>query len=146
MKLRQPYARHTVESIVGHNLVGRSQHLESLGHFGYSDDVMKTCCLPAASAALLLLTLGATSIPASQAQAPAAPPAAQAGHPSGKLVIWGDVALFDRPEAPDNCILTNRFKKGQRVGFRMTAIDGGTGDVENTATLVAHVTYARQDR
>jgi hypothetical protein len=24
----------------------------------------------------------------------------------------------------------------------MTAIDGGTGEVENTATLVAHVTYA----
>ena len=76
-----------------------------------------------------------------QAQ-PAAPPPAQPGHPSGKLVIWGDVALFDRPEAPDNCILTNRFKKGQRVGFRMTAIDGGTGEVENTAILVAHVKYA----
>jgi hypothetical protein len=89
-------------------------------------------------------------MPASQAQVPAsgqgrgqpaAPPPAQKGHPSGKLVIWGDVALFDRPEAPDNCILTNRFKKGQKVGFRMTAIDGGTGEVENTATLVAHVTY-----
>jgi hypothetical protein len=74
--------------------------------------------------------------------APAPPPAAQAGHPSGKLVLWGDVALFNNPSDPDNCILTNRYKRGQRVGFRMTAIDGGTGEVENTATLVAHVTYA----
>ena len=38
--------------------------------------------------------------------------------------------------------MMNRFKKGQRIGFRMTAIDGGSGEVENSATLVAHVTYA----
>ena len=25
---------------------------------------------------------------------------------------------------PTHCILTNRFKRGQRVGFRQTAIDG----------------------
>ena len=68
-------------------------------------------------------------------------PAAQAGHPSGKLVIWGDVALFERPGTPNNCILTNRFKRGQRVGFRMTAVDGGSGDVENSAVPVAHVTH-----
>jgi hypothetical protein len=71
----------------------------------------------------------------------APPPPAQPGHGTGKLVIWGDVALFERPGTPNNCILTNRFRKGQRVGFRMTAIDGGTGEVENSATLTAHVTY-----
>jgi len=76
------------------------------------------------------------------AQPAAAPPPAQPRHPSGQLVIWGDIARFDRPDAPDNCILTNRYKKGERVGFRMTAIDGGTGEGENTAALVAHVTYA----
>lgn len=73
---------------------------------------------------------------------PAAPAPPQAGHPSGKLVIWGDIALFERPGEPNNCLLTNRFKRGQRVGFRMTAVDGGSGEVENTAVLVAHVTYA----
>lgn len=73
--------------------------------------------------------------------APPAPPAPQAGHPSGKLVIWGDVALFNPPTDPDNCILTNRYKKGQRIGFRMTAFDGGTGEVENTAVMVVHVNY-----
>ncbi|MEQ1573185.1 MAG: hypothetical protein ABL993_02960 [Vicinamibacterales bacterium] len=72
---------------------------------------------------------------------PAAPPAPQPGHPSGKLVIWGDISLFERPGTPNNCILTNRYKRGQRVGFRMTAFDGGSGEVENTAVLVGHVTY-----
>lgn len=74
-------------------------------------------------------------------QQQAAPPAPQPGHPSGRLVIWGDVALFERPGTPNNCILTNRFTKGQRVGFRMTAIDGGTGEVENTAALTVHLMY-----
>ena len=97
-----------------------------------------------------VLALAPSSTLSGQAQAPAQgqgrgqpapPPPPQAGHPSGKLVIWGDVALFNKPDDPDNCILTNRFKRGQRVGFRMTAIDGGTGEVENTAILVAHVNY-----
>jgi hypothetical protein len=74
--------------------------------------------------------------------APLPPPEPQAGHPSGKLVIWGDVASFDVPGTlPTHCILTNRFKRGQRMGFRMTAIDGGSGETENTAVLVAHVKY-----
>ena len=59
----------------------------------------------------------------------------------GKLVIWGDLASFDQPPtSPTHCILTNRFKRGQRVGVRMTAIDGGSGEVENTAVLTAHLT------
>ena len=78
---------------------------------------------------------------AGQGQAPAAP-ARQAGHPSGKLVIWGDLALFAPPTDPDNCVLMNRFKRGQKVGFRMTAHDGGRGEIENTAVLTAHVQYA----
>jgi hypothetical protein len=76
------------------------------------------------------------------AQQPAPPPPPQAGHPQGKLILWGDIALFNNPADPDNCILKNRFKKGERVGFRMTAFDGGSGETENTAVLVAHVTYA----
>jgi hypothetical protein len=80
--------------------------------------------------------------PAAGRGAPAPPPAAQAGHPSGKLIIWGDVAFFDSPANPDNCILTNRYKRGQRIGFRMTAFDGGSGETENTAVMVVHVTYA----
>jgi hypothetical protein len=66
-------------------------------------------------------------------------PSPQIGHPSGKLVIWGDVAQFINGASPDNCILKNRYKKGERIGFRMTAIDGGTGEPENSAVLTAHL-------
>lgn len=71
-----------------------------------------------------------------------APQVARPGHGMGQLVIWGDVALFEKMGTADNCILSNRYRKGQRVGFRMTAIDGGTGETENTATLTVHLTYA----
>jgi hypothetical protein len=95
----------------------------------------------------LVATLAAQGQPAAPAQGrgqgrgEAPPPAAQPGHPQGKLIIWGDTSLFEKPGTPDNCIVTNRFKRGQRLGFRMAAFDGGTGDVENTAELVAHVNY-----
>jgi len=76
------------------------------------------------------------------ALAQTAPPAPQPGHPSGKLVIWGDMTDFSRPGTPLRCFNTNRFKRGQRAGFRMTAIDGGSGEVENTAEMVVHLNYA----
>jgi hypothetical protein len=71
-----------------------------------------------------------------------APPAAQPGHPSGQLIVAGDVVNFNPAGTPNACGLQSRFRRGDRVGFRMTARDGGTGDVENTAVLVAHVTFA----
>lgn len=58
----------------------------------------------------------------------------------GKLVIFADVAVFINPNDPRNCFLQNRFKKGDRMGWRMTAVDGNTGEVENTAELTVHVT------
>ena len=120
---------------------------------------MKVRYILACSACVVLTILAAATLggqaqsqpaaqggqPAAPPPAQAAPPPAQAGHPSGRLVLWGDVALFNMPTDPDNCILTNRFKRGQRVGFRMTAIDGGTSDVENSAVLVAAVAVARLD-
>lgn len=74
--------------------------------------------------------------------APPPPPPPQPGHPSGKLVIWGDMGDMSRPGTPLRCFNTNRFRRGQRAGFRMTAIDGGTGEVENTAEMVVHINYA----
>jgi hypothetical protein len=73
---------------------------------------------------------------------PPTPPAVQAGHPSGKLVIWGDLADFTRPGPVLRCYATSRFKRGQRAGFRMTAVDGGTGEIENSTEMVVHVTHA----
>lgn len=107
-------------------------------------------------AALAVLALsGIVSLTAQQpaGQSPAAPaggrgnappppaPAKQQGHGTGKLIIWGDLASFQPRGHPMNCLTMNRFKRGEPVGFRMTAIDGGTGEIENTAELVAHVIY-----
>ena len=76
------------------------------------------------------------------AQPPPAAPKPRAGHPSGKLILWGDVALFERPGDPENCFVLNRFKRGQRIGFRMAAMDGGTGEPENTAVLIVHLSVS----
>jgi hypothetical protein len=88
-----------------------------------------------------------TATPAAQGGRGAPPPPEpQAGHPSGQLVIWGDSALFDGRLNPENCILLSRFKRGMRMGFRMTAIDGGTGEVENTAIITGHITYTSKTK
>ena len=102
---------------------------------------------------ITLITIAANTVVVGQGQAPAGgggrgrlnpptPPAVQVGHPSGKLVIWGDMADFTRPAPVLRCYATSRFKRGQRAGFRMTAIDGGTGEVENSTEMVIHVTHA----
>ena len=74
--------------------------------------------------------------------APPGPPPEQPGHGTGKLVIWGDLVDFTRPGVTPRCYATSRFKRGQRAGFRMTAIDGGTGETEFSAEMVIHLNYA----
>ncbi len=98
--------------------------------------------------AVVAIAIVSTSVREAAGEAPAAgqaapppPPEPQPGHPSGKLIIWGDLADMSRPGTPLRCFNTNRFRRGQRAGFRMTAIDGGTGEVENTAELVVHLNY-----
>ena len=100
--------------------------------------------------AVAMGSLVAGQAPASPAQGgraaapPPPPPEPQAGHPNGKLLIWGDLVNFERPGVPNRCTAQSRYKRGARVGFRMTAFDGGSGEVENTAVIVAHVTYGGQ--
>jgi len=65
-------------------------------------------------------------------------PAAQAAG----LVVYGDMTLFAGLGKPDNCILKSRYKRGEPVGFRMTAIDPATGKYEPSAELVVHLEYA----
>jgi hypothetical protein len=60
---------------------------------------------------------------------------------TGKLILSGDLNLFAGRGAPNNCVTTNRFKRGENVGFRITAVDGGTGEVEKSAVIVVHVTH-----
>jgi hypothetical protein len=106
--------------------------------------------LAAATIAMASTVAGQAPAPAAgQAPAPAAgrgapppPPEPQAGHPSGKLVIAGDLVNFERPGTPLRCIGQTRYTRGARVGFRMTAFDGGTGETENTALMTVHIAYA----
>jgi hypothetical protein len=89
--------------------------------------------------------------PAAQATAPAAAQTgANAGPPSvvkapvnssgtydpaTTLILYGDVVLFAGQENPENCTPKSRFKRGDPVGFRATAIDPATGKVADTAQL-----------
>lgn len=76
------------------------------------------------------------SVAAFQAAAP------QAATMPGRLIVFGDVTLFlGKPGVPGNCALQSRFKRGDPVGWRMTAYDSETGKREPTAQFVVHVSY-----
>ena len=86
--------------------------------------------LAAACAGIALSVVG--SIHAFQAPAP--PPPGQ-----GRLIVYGDMALFQPPGHPENCILRNRFKRGEPVGWRMFVADPSSGKREESAKLVVHL-------
>jgi hypothetical protein len=60
----------------------------------------------------------------------------------GTLIVYGDMALFQPPGHPENCILRNRFKRGEPVGWRMFVADPSTGKREESAQLVVHLNVA----
>ena len=63
--------------------------------------------------------------------------------PSGeKLVVYGDVTYFFGPGKPKNCTLNNVYKRGEPVGFRMTALNPKTGARDRNTKLVVHLSYA----
>jgi hypothetical protein len=96
-----------------------------------------TAVLALVAAALIASDPGAVAA----FQAPSAPLSAG----EGKLIVFGDVALFlGRPGAPGNCALQSRFKRGDPVGFRAIAIDPVTGEREPSAQFVVHLSYAGQ--
>lgn len=64
----------------------------------------------------------------------------QVRKPIGKLVLFSDLADFQPPPNPETCIVKNRFKRGEAVGFRLFAVDGGTSQPEVSAKIVVHVT------
>ena len=65
----------------------------------------------------------------------------QDARPTAKLILWADVAVFQPPPHPENCIVKNRFKRGEPVGFRLYALDGGTNQPEPSAQIVVHITH-----
>lgn len=84
----------------------------------------------------LITTVAVTGLLASgghavSAQAPAA----------GKLVVFADMALFAGMGQPRNCTLTSRFRPGEPVGFRVSVVDGATGEPAADASVTVHLTY-----
>ena len=67
------------------------------------------------------------------------------GHAQGsteRLILSGDLAYFFGVGKPRNCTLNNRYKRGEPVGFRMTAINPATGQRDRATQLVVHLNYA----
>jgi hypothetical protein len=86
----------------------------------------------AMAAALLIIAILAAAAPI--------PGVAQRG--GERLILSGDLAYFFGPGKPLNCTLNNRYKRGDPVGFRMTAINPATGVRDRATQLVVHLTYA----
>jgi hypothetical protein len=57
------------------------------------------------------------------------------------LVVYGDVVYFFGVGKPRNCILNSQFKRGEPVGFRMTAVNPATGKRDRATQLMVHMTY-----
>ena len=94
----------------------------------------------ATTALLVLVTL--VLIGAEKPSVVAFQAASQTPSRPGRLIVYGDVTLFlGKPGVPGNCALQSRFKRGDPVGFRMTAFDSETGMREPTAQFVVHLTY-----
>jgi hypothetical protein len=66
------------------------------------------------------------------------PLAAQA---PGRLTMFADMALFSGNGQPRNCFTMNRYKVGEPVGFRVSVLDGATGQPAADAEVVIHLTY-----
>src|SRR4030095_8009411 len=74
--------------------------------------------------------------------AAAAPTPGMAQRDGERLILSGDMAYFFGPGKPLNCTLNNRYKRGDPVGFRMTAINPETGERDRATQLVIHLNYA----
>ena len=90
------------------------------------------------SSAVVVAGLAIASLHVS-AQAPA--------QKTGKLILRGDMTYFFGPGKPKNCTLSNVYKRGEPVGWRIEAVDPETGQHADSDTqLVVHLTYAGQTK
>ncbi len=61
--------------------------------------------------------------------------AAGAYDPNSTLILYGDIVLFAGQQDPENCTAKSRFKRGEPVGFRATAVNPATGTFAEGAQL-----------
>lgn len=59
-----------------------------------------------------------------------------------RLVVFGDITYFYPPPHALNCLMSNRFKRGEPIGFRMNAVNAATGKRDRATQLVVHLEYA----
>lgn len=85
---------------------------------------------------ILVLTVVVAALVASTVR-----PLSGQGPAPGKLVVFADMALFAGRGQPRNCFMMNRFKPGEPAGFRVSVIDGATGQPAADASVVVHLTY-----
>jgi hypothetical protein len=71
-------------------------------------------------------------------------PVAGQGAAQGRLAIFADLALFSGNGQPRNCFTMNRFAAGENVGFRVSVIDGATGQPAADSEVVVHLSYGGQ--
>ena len=71
-------------------------------------------------------------------------PAAGQGASSEKLFLTGDTVLFLGVGIPHSCSHNSYFKRGDRIGFRFTAINPATGKRDRATQLVVHLNYRGQ--
>jgi hypothetical protein len=71
----------------------------------------------------------------------ATPLAGQSPTGGNRLVLHGDMTYFLGGGQPRNCFVSNRYQRGEPVGFRMTAINPETGTRDRATQLVVHLTY-----
>ena len=69
------------------------------------------------------------------------PLAGQTSTGGRQLILSGDLAYFFGMGLPRNCILNSQYKRGEPVGFRMTAINPETGKRDRQTQLVVHLNY-----
>jgi len=68
--------------------------------------------------------------------------AQQPAQKTGNLILRGDMTFFYGPGKPRNCNLSNVYKRGDPVGWRIEAVDPQTGQhIEPEAELVVHLNY-----
>jgi hypothetical protein len=99
-------------------------------------NTFKKCSSKYLGVAVFLLTavIAAGSLLAGQTQTPSGG--------NNRLIVYGDTVFFIAPGVPLSCTHSSRFKRGDNVGFRMTAINPETGKRDRATQLVVHVTYA----
>ena len=71
-------------------------------------------------------------------------PAAGQEASSEKLFLRGDTVLFLGVGIPHSCGHYSYFKRGDRIGFRFTAINPATGTRDRATQLVVHINYRGQ--